>query len=109
MPLSSRFTDETAAGRGAAKDGQWQRHGYGPWAVLVEGEFAGWGGFRREEYGLRSCLPAQWGRDRETTLAALRRGFGELGLDEVSIALLHTSTTCRSRFRKRLVWAWPAG
>jgi hypothetical protein len=54
-------------------------------------------------------LPAQWGRDREITLAALRRGFGELGLDEVSIALLHTSTTCRSRFRKRLVWAWPAG
>jgi hypothetical protein len=39
---------------------------------------------------MRSCLPAQWGRDRETTLAALRRGFGELGLDEVSIALLHT-------------------
>jgi hypothetical protein len=32
-------------------------------------------------------LPAQWGRDREITLAALRRGFGELGLDEVSIAL----------------------
>lgn len=111
MPLSSRFTDETAAGRGAAKDGQWQRHGgYGPWAVLVEGEFAGWGGFRREEYGVDYALvlAGAWGRDRETTLAALRRGF-ELGLDEVSIALLHTSTTCRSTFRKRLVWAWPAG
>jgi [ribosomal protein S5]-alanine N-acetyltransferase len=56
VPLSSRFTDETAAGRGAAKDGQWQRHGYGPWAVLVEGEFAGWGGFRREEYGVDYAL-----------------------------------------------------
>ena len=32
---------------------------------------------------MRSCLPAQWGRDRETALAALSRGFGELGLDEV--------------------------
>jgi hypothetical protein len=25
-------------------------------AVLVEGEFAGWGGFRREEYGVDYAL-----------------------------------------------------
>jgi hypothetical protein len=31
-------------------------------AVLVEGEFAGWGGFRREEYGVdyTLVLAAQW-------------------------------------------------
>ena len=56
MPLSSRFTEEAAVRWIADKDGQWQRHGYGPWAVLVEGEFAGWGGFRREEYGVGYTL-----------------------------------------------------
>jgi [ribosomal protein S5]-alanine N-acetyltransferase len=80
MPLCARFTDETAAGRGAAKDDQWQRTATGPWAVLVEGEFAGWGGVQREEYGatMRSSLRAQRGRGREITLVALRCGY-ELG------------------------------
>ena len=26
-------------------------NGYGPWAVLLDGELAGWGGFQREENG----------------------------------------------------------
>ena len=51
MPLSNVFTEETAAEWVAAKDAQWEQHGYGPWAVLIDGEFAGWGGFQREENG----------------------------------------------------------
>ena len=56
MPLSATFTEGSAADWVRAKDDQWVNNGYGPWAVLVEGEFAGWGGFRREEYGVDYAL-----------------------------------------------------
>ena len=93
MPLAGTFTEEAAAEWVSAKDGQWESNGYGPWAVLVDGEFAGWGGFQREENGADFALvlsPRHWGQGRAITKAALDRGFGELGLDEVIIALPYT-------------------
>jgi len=93
MPLAGRFTDESAAAWVAAKDGQWESNGYGPWAVLLDGRFAGWGGFQREDNGADFALvlsPEHWGHGAEITRAALDRGFGELGLDEVLIALPYT-------------------
>ena len=58
LPLAGgeAFTAETAAAWVAAKDGQWDEHGYGPWAVLIDGEFAGWGGFQAEENGADFAL-----------------------------------------------------
>jgi ribosomal-protein-alanine N-acetyltransferase len=93
MPLSGTFTDESAAEWVQAKDGQWQSNGYGPWAVLVDGEFAGWGGFQQEENGADYALvlaPRHWGLGAQITRAALGRGFGELGLESVLIALPYT-------------------
>jgi RimJ/RimL family protein N-acetyltransferase len=90
MPLSATFTETSAAAWVRAKDDQWVNNGYGPWAVLVDGDFAGWGGFQREERGADFALvlsPAHWGRGAEVARAALQLGFGELGLDEVVIAL----------------------
>jgi RimJ/RimL family protein N-acetyltransferase len=90
MPLSSDVTAESAAAWVAAKDGQWSTHGYGPWAVLVNDTFAGWGGFQREENGADFALvllPAFWGYGGAITRAALDRGFDELGLESVLIAL----------------------
>jgi RimJ/RimL family protein N-acetyltransferase len=81
-----------------AKDDQWVNNGYGPWAVLVDGDFAGWGGFQREESGTDFGLvlsPAQWGRGAEVAGAALQLGFGELGLDEVVIALPQSRKSSR--------------
>lgn len=31
-----------------AKQKLWDEHGYGPWAFLIKGEFAGWGGLQPE-------------------------------------------------------------
>ena len=65
MPLAGTFTEQAAAEWVRAKDGQWESNGYGPWAVLVDGEFAGWGGFQREENGADFALvlsPAHWGQ-----------------------------------------------
>ena len=98
MPLSKEFTEESAAEWVAAKDGQWNVNGYGPWAVLIDGALAGWGGFQREENGADFALvlsPQHWGHGADVTRAALDRGFGELGLEEVIIALPYTRNPAR--------------
>jgi RimJ/RimL family protein N-acetyltransferase len=98
MPLAGRFTEKSAAEWVHDKDEQWERHGYGPWGVLVDGDFAGWAGFQREENGADYALvllPAHWGRGAEITRAALDRGFDELGLNDVIIALPLTRNPTR--------------
>jgi ribosomal-protein-alanine N-acetyltransferase len=93
MPLAGTFTKDSAADWVRAKDQQWETSGYGPWAVLVDGDFAGWGGFQREENGADFALvlsPPHWGHGAEITRRALHRGFTELSLDEVLIALPFT-------------------
>ena len=95
MPLASTFTEQSASEWVSAKDAQWERNGYGPWAVLVDGGFAGWGGFQREDNGADYALvlsPGYWGHGARITRAALDRGFAELGLDQVIIALPYTRT-----------------
>ena len=77
LPLSrgDTFTAETAAAWVASKDGQWDEHGYGPWAVLIDGDFA------------LVLRPSFWGHGETVVRQALARGFGELGLEQVLIAL----------------------
>ncbi|GAA3695465.1 hypothetical protein GCM10022204_09070 [Microlunatus aurantiacus] len=92
LPLAGGepFTAETAAAWVAAKNRQWDEHGFGPWAVLVDGRLAGWGGFQAEENGADFALvlrPRFWGHGEAITRRALAQGFDELGLDEVLIAL----------------------
>lgn len=98
MPLSGTFSIRSAADWVHGKDRQWEIHGYGPWAVVLDGEFAGWGGFQHEENGADFALvllPGHWGNGAEITRAALDRGFTELGLDEVIIALPHSRNPAR--------------
>lgn len=93
MPLSGRFDEESARAWLAEKDAQWAEHGYGPWAILVDGAFAGWGGFQHEANGADFALvltPAHWGHGAAITRAALEIAFTVLGLDAVLIALPHT-------------------
>jgi len=88
MPLSNSFTAESAVEWVQAKDAQWSIHGYGPWAVLVNSTFAGWGGFQHEENGADFALvlnPEHWGLGGDIARAALDRGFGEFGLDSILI------------------------
>lgn len=100
MPLAGeRFTTESAAAWVAAKDGQWEANGYGPWAVLVDGEFAGWGGFQAEENGADFALvlaPRFWGHGEAVAHRALTAGFTDLGLTEVLIALPYSRNPDRA-------------
>jgi [ribosomal protein S5]-alanine N-acetyltransferase len=51
----------------AAKERLWAEHGYGPWAFVIDGEFAGWGGLQPEgddvDLGL-VLRPKYWGAGR---------------------------------------------
>lgn len=104
MPLAGEpFTAETTMRWVQAKDAQWAANGYGPWAILLDGEFAGWGGFQAEEDGADFALvlhPRFWGRGRLVARRALDHAFDEFRLDAVLIALPLT------RAADRVVAAW---
>ena len=90
LPLArgDAFTAETAADWVAAKDGQWDEHGDGPWGIRIDGDFAGWGGFQAEENGADFALvlrPRFWGHGESIARRALDHGFRKLGLDTVLI------------------------
>ncbi len=99
MPLAGTFSDESAAAWVQEKDAQWELHGYGPWAVLVDGRFAGWGGFQKEDgeadFAL-VLLPEHWGAGAGIARAALDRGFSVLGIDVVTIALPFSRSPTRA-------------
>ena len=57
LPLLTSEWDQVAVAEFvAAKEQCWARDGLGHWAILVNGEYAGWGGFQKEgdewDYGL---------------------------------------------------------
>lgn len=91
MPLAGEpFTIDGAADWAAAKDAQWERNGFGPWAILLDGEFAGWGGFQAEPDGADLAVvlhPRFWGHGADVARRAIDVGFDELGLDAVLVAL----------------------
>lgn len=86
MPLAGAWSETSAAAWVQSKDAQWEESGYGPWAILFDGEFAGWGGFQREKNGpdfALVLLPAHWDP------AARSRGRRWIA----------ASTKCSSRYR----------
>lgn len=74
----------------ADKEALWHRHGYGPWAILADGRFVGWGGLQPEDGDADLALvlaPRGWGLGRAICRAVLRVAFDELGLDSVTARL----------------------
>ena len=103
LPLAGGTTTEASTADWVrSKDALWETDGYGPWAVLLDGGFAGWGGFQREEHGPDFALvlrPACWGAGALVTRVALRRGFEELGFPAVTVALPLTRNPDRALAR----------
>ena len=91
MPLAQGdFGPAECAGFVAAKEDLWRTHGYGPWAFLVDGAFAGWGGLQPEDGEADLALvlhPAFWGHGRAVYDRVLAWGFGDLGLPSVTVLL----------------------
>lgn len=74
----------------AAKERVWAEHGYGPWAFIIGGEFAGWGGLQPEggdvDLGL-VLRPKYWGWGRPLYERFVAAAFTELGARSVIILL----------------------
>jgi ribosomal-protein-alanine N-acetyltransferase len=70
--------------------------------VFVNGEFAGWGGFQREDEGPDFALvlfPSFWGVGADITRDALDAGFNEFGFEEVFVALPYSRSPGRVMVR----------
>ena len=103
MPLAGGHWDEkSAAAWAVGKDAQWVENGYGPWAIRLDGVFAGWGGFQKEgddvDLGV-VLLPAFWGHGKAILESLLERGFLELGFASVTILLPPSRVRLKSLFR----------
>jgi RimJ/RimL family protein N-acetyltransferase len=89
MPLSDDHFDEDECRKWVeGKERQWEQHGYGPWAFLIDGEFAGWGGFQYEDGDADLGLvlhPNYWGAGILIYDEMIKRGFEEMGFESVTI------------------------
>ncbi|MBT0962870.1 GNAT family N-acetyltransferase [Denitromonas iodatirespirans] len=91
MPLAGAAFDEATCRRWVEdKERQWAQNGYGPWGVLVDGEFAGWGGFQQEQgdADLALVLSARhWGHGRAIYQVFIKMAFEDMGLASITALL----------------------
>jgi len=103
MPLSSSDFDDAACKDWiAGKERIWEEHGYGPWAFVIDGKFVGWGGLQPEEGDADLGLvlhPDYWGYGKVIYEEIIRRAFGEMGLESVTILFPPSRTRIKAIFR----------
>lgn len=103
MPLTTDDFDEEACREWIrGKEWMWEEHGFGPWAFIVDGKFAGWGGLQPEEgeADLGVVLhPDYWGAGRMIYEEIIRRAFGEMGFESVIILFPPTRTRIKGILR----------
>jgi len=91
MPLSSdNFSEADCAEFIEAKERLWATHGYGPWAFVIDGKFAGWGGLQPENGDADLALvlhPNSWGMGKVIYKKIIALAFGEMGFESVTILL----------------------
>ncbi|MCB2091035.1 MAG: GNAT family N-acetyltransferase [Alphaproteobacteria bacterium] len=88
--LVGEFTAESCRDFLKAKKRLWDDHGFGPWAILIHGEFAGWGGIQPEQgeadFGL-VLHPKYWGWGRKIFNKIKDQAFNEMGFMSIIILL----------------------
>ena len=103
MPLTSdKFDEDDCREWIAGKEKMWEEHGYGPWAFVIDGKFAGWGGLQPEEREADLGLvlhPNYWGYGKVIYKEIIRRAFAEMGLESVTILFPPTRTRVRGILR----------
>lgn len=91
IPLSDGSLDDAKCKAWVeGKEAQWEEHGYGPWAFLIDGEFAGWGGLQYEEGDADLGLvlhPDHWGMGKTIYQEIIGRAFGAMGFESLIILL----------------------
>ncbi len=78
-----------------SKEQMWEKHGYGPWAFVINNQFAGWGGIQPDngEADLALVLhPDYWGVGKVLYKKIIEKAFDELGLNSVQVLFPPTRT-----------------
>ncbi len=103
MPLTNNtFSEADARKFVAAKERLWGEHGYGPWAFVVDGQFAGWGGLQPEQGDADLALvlhPHFWGMGKRIYDEIIRRAFGDIGVESITILFPPSRTRIKGIFR----------
>jgi ribosomal-protein-alanine N-acetyltransferase len=91
MPLSEdQFGKDECRKWVEGKEKQWEQFGYGPWAFLIDGKFAGWSGFQNENGDADLGLvlhPDYWGLGNTIYDEIIKRGFGDMSFKSITILL----------------------
>ena len=103
MPLADDGFDEHASTvRIEGKERRCDEHGFGPWAIFIDGCFAGWGGLQPHGDEAEVALvlaPAYWGNGKTVLDRILAHAFGELRLPYVLVLFPSTRTRVRGLLR----------
>ena len=103
MPLlKGDFDEDDCANFVASKERLWKEHGYGPWAFVIDGQFAGWGGIQPEDGEADLALvlhPEYWGMGKVLYKEIIRRAFDELGVNSVQVLFPPTRTRIKGLLR----------
>ena len=103
MPLlTNGFTTKNCHAFLKAKNKLWDEYGFGPWAFLINGEFAGWGGLQPEngeaDFGL-VLHPKYWGWGRKIFNKVIDQAFNQMKLKSISILLPPSRLNSKSIMR----------
>jgi [ribosomal protein S5]-alanine N-acetyltransferase len=103
MPLlGDSFGEEECITFVDAKEKLWDEHGYGPWAFVVDGELAGWGGLQPEDgdAGIGLVIhPRFWGIGPELCKRIIRIGFEDMHLESLTMLLPPSRTRIKGILR----------
>ena len=103
MPLlSGTFSVENCRAFLEAKQQMWEQHGFGPWGILINGAFAGWGGLQPEQGEADFALvlhPQYWGWGRKIFALVKEYAFHQKGFDSITILFPPNRTNARAIFR----------
>jgi [ribosomal protein S5]-alanine N-acetyltransferase len=107
MPLlEGHFDEKRCAEFIAAKRRLWDEHGYGPWGIFIEGQFAGWGGLQDEDGEIDIALalfPRFWGAGAKICAKFIKIAFAELHAPSITILLPPTRKHYKAILRRGFV------
>lgn len=103
MPLfTGDFTERICKEFIVSKEQLWSEYGYGPWAFVVNDEFVGWGGLQPENGDADLALvlhPNHWGLGKYLYTEIIKRAFGEMKLESVTVLFPPSRTRIQGLLR----------
>jgi len=103
MPLTcDNFDEADYEAFIAGKQELWDEHGYGPWAFVIDGRFAGWGGLQPEGEDVDLAIvlhPDFWGMGKSIYDLIIEYAFEERGFESVIILLPPSRTRVKGVLR----------